>query len=294
MTITAEQREERRKHLGSSDAAAILGLDPHKQAFDVWVSKMSEEPDEPTLEMEVGNRLESLILDRAQERLGQLGFKLPITHPGGIVRVHTDAVVVETGEPVEAKAIGILGHSAVIPLWADGLPPYVWIQVAVQIACCRKDAGHVVALVRNEERYYHVEPKASVVDGIVESMHRFWERYVVTGKPPALVRPVDPSLLKAIKREPGKVEAFTTTDLVDVYREAKRRRDELAAVWRQVDRDYEHARNAVNAMMGTAEAATWPDGSEAVIKPITKKPRPAGVEQRLTIHLNGEASDGEE
>lgn len=42
MPITQKQREFRRSHIGSSDIAAILGKDPYKTAYDVWLDKTGQ------------------------------------------------------------------------------------------------------------------------------------------------------------------------------------------------------------------------------------------------------------
>ena len=39
MPITEAQRERRKKHLGSTDLPAILGVDPWRNAYDVWLEK---------------------------------------------------------------------------------------------------------------------------------------------------------------------------------------------------------------------------------------------------------------
>ena len=39
MPITELQRQRRRKHIGSSDVAAILNMDQFRNSADVWISK---------------------------------------------------------------------------------------------------------------------------------------------------------------------------------------------------------------------------------------------------------------
>ncbi len=39
MPITNRQRKLRQDHIGSSDMAAILGVDPWRTAYDVWLEK---------------------------------------------------------------------------------------------------------------------------------------------------------------------------------------------------------------------------------------------------------------
>ncbi|HRR40229.1 MAG TPA: YqaJ viral recombinase family protein [Syntrophales bacterium] len=74
MPITETQREARRKHLGSSDVAAILGVDPFKNAYDVWLEKTGkvDSSDISSEAAEIGNALETGILNLAERRLGKI------------------------------------------------------------------------------------------------------------------------------------------------------------------------------------------------------------------------------
>ena len=50
MPATETQLEQRRSRLGSSDIAAILGVDTHKNAYDVWLDKTGKLIPEPESE----------------------------------------------------------------------------------------------------------------------------------------------------------------------------------------------------------------------------------------------------
>lgn len=45
--ITDKQREQRRRYIGGSDMAAILGVDPWKTQVDLWLEKTGRLVDEP-------------------------------------------------------------------------------------------------------------------------------------------------------------------------------------------------------------------------------------------------------
>jgi putative phage-type endonuclease len=73
--IAYSNREEwlalRRRGMGGSDAAAIIGVSPWSTAVDVWEDKLGISEDRPpTVAMEWGNRLEDVIADAVADRTG--------------------------------------------------------------------------------------------------------------------------------------------------------------------------------------------------------------------------------
>jgi predicted phage-related endonuclease len=66
MTFTKEERIERQKRLGASEAAAVLGCDRFKGPWDVWASKVLPVADDEgpsSLAAQRGHWLENLLLD---------------------------------------------------------------------------------------------------------------------------------------------------------------------------------------------------------------------------------------
>jgi len=63
--------EERRKSLGASDVAQVLGVSPYGGAWNVWASKKLGFEAAESLPMRVGTYLEPLVADLVQERWGE-------------------------------------------------------------------------------------------------------------------------------------------------------------------------------------------------------------------------------
>ena len=73
MPITEEQRAQRQKHLGSSDMAAVMGLDSWSNAHDVWLDKTGKlDPEKDKAIFRRGNYLETALLAYAQDELGEM------------------------------------------------------------------------------------------------------------------------------------------------------------------------------------------------------------------------------
>ena len=75
--------EERKKHLGGSEVAAVLGLNPWKTAMDVWLEKTGrKEPDPPNAAMNRGIYLEDVAARIYAEKTGRQLRAQPLrVHP---------------------------------------------------------------------------------------------------------------------------------------------------------------------------------------------------------------------
>jgi putative phage-type endonuclease len=76
-SLTADTIEQRRKHIGASEIAAVCGLDDYRAPIDVWLSKRGLAPEFEGNEFtEWGHRFE----DAIAEKYSQL-FEVPIRRP---------------------------------------------------------------------------------------------------------------------------------------------------------------------------------------------------------------------
>ncbi|HLL90362.1 MAG TPA: YqaJ viral recombinase family protein [Tepidisphaeraceae bacterium] len=265
MAITAEQREQRRKYIGSSDAAAILGLDPFKVASDVWLEKTGQlVPDDAGNEhTQRGTFLEPALLGWAEAQLGVRLRRDLMVRPAdgsplvanldGFVDGPTDgsgnAAIVEAKTTVNADEWGQPG--------TDEVPHRVLVQVHHQFAvvgpACRR--AHVVMLAPGyrsfDFRLYHVDRNDQVAAAVAKAGVEFMERYVRTRTRPDDYRPsID--VLKRVRREPGKV--ITLPDALVADWQGK-------CVAKKAAEDAEKAARAlVLAALGDAEAGTCGTG----------------------------------
>src|SRR5690606_38820092 len=68
----SEWLEWRKKGIGGSDAAAIVGLDKYRSAFDVYAEKVGLKAEEPDNEaMRQGRDLEQYVAERFMEATGK-------------------------------------------------------------------------------------------------------------------------------------------------------------------------------------------------------------------------------
>jgi len=211
MPITKAQRARRRKRLGSSDIAAIFGLNRYATAYDIWLEKTGQlvEEDEGGGKawLDLGNDFEPIILDRASRLLGPLKSNVELEAPGGLpIGSNVDAIVIDTGEPVEAKMCGVFWP--VDEEWGepgtDQVPDRVNIQSHVHMICTDKPVCHVPVLLRGlRQELYRVERDPDIEDMIKKQAVTFWEEYVLKKCPPPDSLPSIDVVMQR-KREAGK------------------------------------------------------------------------------------------
>lgn len=257
MPLTAEELKERRNHIGSSDLAAIMGLDPWRTAYDIWLDKCELLPDEGPITdggdpRVVGTFLERGVLDFAETRLGRLRRQVAEVVVGSQIVVHTDAVTFEECEPVEAKTVGLFRGVRSDEWWGDDgswdqVPDRVIIQAHAHMLAWNTSRCHVPALIGGRGfAMLGVTRSDSIIERIVSAANEFWN-HVKAKTPPENSRP-SLEIVRLIRRTPKKVVEIDGV-LIDVWLAAKH-------MAKGAVEDAEQAQAALLAAMGDAEAAT--------------------------------------
>jgi len=256
--LTTEQREIRRKYVGSSDIAAILGMSPWRTAYDVWLDKTGKLLDQNSNDSQaMGTRLEPVILDWAQDQIGKPIIRdTQFISSNGIMIASLDGLI-EYGdhdEHAEAK------YSTMADEWGeagtDEIPDGYLLQIAHQFACLPDSVMcHVPCMLivgrKLDMRMYHVPRNNDLVDVVTEAACNFWTRYVKTDTPPEDSAPsVD--VVKLVRRTAGK-SIVIENDLPAAYLEAK-------AAYKAAEDAYEEAKDGLLVAMGDAEEAETPMG----------------------------------
>lgn len=210
MALTKEQLKIRRRGVGSSEIAAVAGLNPWSSAADVWANKLQLVPDfEGNRKTKKGEVLERLIREWTEEDLDVV-ILCPDTkfHPkhrrilataDGLIykgeRISDNEAQLENADILgvfEAKNVGwrVKHHWEQPEEMADGIPQYVLPQVIWEMAVHSADTCHVSAMIDGEEDLFHYDiPFDKDLFGyLVERVDWFWQ-YVEHRVPP----PVDGS-----------------------------------------------------------------------------------------------------
>lgn len=269
MALTAEQRTARRQYIGSSDAAAILGLDPFRSAADVFLEKTGQlEAWEGNEATDRGRLLEPVLLDWAEGELRcEFRRDVMVVHPNGLLCTNFDGLIPVAGAEdvrddgavyqasVEAKT------TVIEEGWGepgtDDIPDRVIAQAHHGFACVPSlEVCWVPVLLptfrKFDFRLYRVERNQKLVETVEATCADFMERHVRLGIRPDDFRPsID--VLKRIRRQPNKTVPLAD-EIVDEWIAAK-------AAERQAESDCEAAQARLLAAMGDAEAGEFGRGA---------------------------------
>jgi putative phage-type endonuclease len=193
--ITQQARQaERMTRLGSGDIAAVLGLDPYKTAFDVWLQKKGmaalQEQSEAAL---MGDLLEPVVAQRyAMVNEGVLLRTVPepligdepwaTATPDRIVSNDTAqewVLEIKTKSSWTFREFGEAG--------TDQVPAAILAQVMWQLGIAGMDYADIAVLV-DGRRYaqYGVNYDRQIFSSMMEQARQWWERHVVRGEEPKL------------------------------------------------------------------------------------------------------------
>jgi len=243
----------RRKGIGGSDAAAILGLNPWKTSMDVWLEKTGEfsADDEPDNEkMYWGNMLEDIV---AREFMTRTGLKVRRRNAILQHRKHhfmianVDRLVIGHKAGLECKTAGQYSADD----WAMGVPDYYIPQVQHYMAVTGYKAWYVAVLIGGQEfKYYKIARDNYFIRQLIEAETEFWNLVETRIPPPIDGTKASTELVKKLypEAEKGKeIELpFEAFELIQQYERAceEEKRAQLLK---------DEAANKLKNMLGTAE-----------------------------------------
>src|SRR3990167_275234 len=227
MPITDFQRRNRKNHIGSSDAAAIVGLNKWKSAGDVFIEKTQDLPERDMGEAAlIGTLWEDPCLQWFAKDSGKKILRNQLrVHQNGFMAAHLDALVVDTKEIVEAKVIGILtpfdrdqwGNED-----SDQIPEQYIVQCQHELAVAGPEYETVylpvllggVGFVK-----YRVQRNPDLIRELEAIETNFWKYNVQAGLPPP-DSPPHMEVIRSLKRTPNKIVPLDS-GLVENWLKAK-------------------------------------------------------------------------
>lgn len=219
-----EWREERRRGVGGSDVAAILGLSRYSSPYQVWLDKVEGIHDDisgkPSVEW--GNILEPVIADH----YAGMHPDTDVIEPDYMLRskerpwaqASLDRVIrdPELGWGVlEIKTAGFRRADD----WDDGVPVYYQTQVQHYMDVAGVKFADVAVLIGGQDyREYRVMRDEEDAETIRRAVDSFWHDHVEAGLPPDVGVTDSPSVFAAHDHGSGEyVQSDTTPTLVSRY-----------------------------------------------------------------------------
>ena len=214
---------EKQKGIGGSDVATILGLNPYKSVFTLWLEKTGQiEP--PVLNneyIEWGNILEPVIREKFAK---ETGFEVKENHWVMLHDQHDFMVANVDGivtDPQFAGKKGVLeiktAGERMRDQWENGPPNHYMLQLQHYLAVLDYSYGYVAVLIGgNTFKYYLVERDDYVIDNIIQAEAEFMEM-VENGVAPEISGHASDSdyLASAFPEDNGEIGELS--DILEVY-----------------------------------------------------------------------------
>ena len=276
----AEWLQVRKQGIGSSDAAAAVGLNPYQSMLELWLIKTGRDQALPKPDLEDdhsplywGKVLEPIVAKRYSERTGHKLRRVHavLQHPDPTLpwmlanldyRIVADTALIRSdrladhAQILECKTAGEFGAR----LWRNGVPDYVQIQVQHQLAVTGLQSADVCVLLCGQEiRLYRITRDDELIERLIALERQFWH-YVETDTPP----PSDgsasaQSALRALyPQDRGTVLDFSTDpDLNQIFDQYRALRQQIE----QVEQQEEQLKQRLQERMGDASQALFAKGS---------------------------------
>ena len=184
----------RKGGIGSSDAAAAVGLHPYKSQLQLWMEKTGRDAGLPVVDpnddqspMYWGTLLEPIVAAHYTRRTGNRVRRVNAVlqhpeHPWMLANLDREVMGAPDVQILECKTAGIHGSR----LWRDGVPEYVQLQVMHQLAVTGKQAADVAVLMGGQElQVFRVERDAEMIVQLIQLEQQFWGYVERDQEPPA-------------------------------------------------------------------------------------------------------------
>lgn len=263
----------RRRGIGGSDIAAILGLSPWKTAVDVWLDKTGRSTEDAIGNAEAvrwGTLLEDVVAREYAERTDRTvqRIKRILRHPEHEWAIgNIDRAIVSPGSRVRVAEDGgtLLGADGILEVktasmfkaseWGrdgdeDAVPLHYQAQVMWYLGIAGQHWADVTALIGGQRMVIRrIHRDDETIAAMLERAHDFWRLHVLTRQPPA------PTTARDVERlfPADNGEAIEATDdLLAAYNAAREAKARIA----QAEADYEAAAERIKLALGERSVLT--------------------------------------
>lgn len=266
----AEWLAVRKRGIGSSDAAAAVGLSPYKSQLELWMEKTGRDAGLPKVDPHDeespaywGNILEPIVAAHYTKRSGNRVRRVNavLQHPEPefswmLANIDREVIGADDVQILECKTAGINGAR----LWKEGVPEYVQLQVMHQLAVTGKHAADVAVLLGGQQVEIHrIERDDFLIARLMRLEQQFWQ-YVIDDTPPPAdgSESAEQALRCLFPKDSGKSLDFSHDErLSTAFAELKAVRELLSA---HEQREAE-LKQTLQQAMGEASRAIFEGGS---------------------------------
>lgn len=250
---------ERRKGVGASEAAAVLGVSRWRTKLEVYMDKLNLLPDRQTPQMKWGLRHEPTIARAYEEETGRTltATQLHLKHDKAPWMMATldhlagDRVVqLKTAGEWSAGEFGEPG--------TEEVPKEYFLQCQQEMACSGREVADLATLIGlSDFRIYTIRLRPAIIAELIEVERDFMDRVARQEPPlPDFTHPSTVDLLNMIEPDANEVIEMLDDDTLLAVAEYER----LGKTASEATASRKWAKAKILHAMGTAGVAELPDG----------------------------------
>lgn len=292
----------RQSGIGSSDAAAAVGLNPYKSQLELWMDKTgrlsdaqesdSQQMDEDNGPLFWGTVLEPIVAEHYAKRTGHKVRRVNAVlqhkdYPWMLANLDREVAGSNEVQILECKTAGINGAK----LWRDGVPEYVQLQVMHQLAVTGQEAADVAVLVGgNELRIFRLQRDEVLIERLITLEQEFWRHVEEDIAPPA---DASESAERALRRlypddDHEVLDLTENADLTDAFEQLQTVRSVLMDTKQQeaqLKHQLQQAMGCASEVRFPIGRITWKKSSDTRTVDLArlKEEQPDLIKQYLTI-----------
>lgn len=251
-----EWMEQRKKGIGGSDIAGILGMSPWSSPIKVYQDKIGELPPiEENEAMYWGNVLEDIV---AKEFAKRTGLKVRrknamLCHPEyPFMIANVDRMIVGKKEGLECKTTNEFAKND----WIEGeeVPAQYFLQCQWYMGVTGYKKWHIAVLIGGNKFHYDtIERDDELIEMMIKEADRFWNEHVVKRIPPEF----DGSKAseELLKRLYPYSDSEKVVHLTNRFADDLQRYDELKEQKKEIEESIKEIENRIKGEMQDAEVA---------------------------------------
>ena len=275
MPLTEKQLAARQHALGSSDAAAALGVSPWKNPYDLWLEKLGKlKPEPENVAMKMGNYFEDGVLRWVEDELGVKPKRNQRRrHPDyPWWRANLDGLLEIDGKPVPVDAKFCADSDEWGSTGSDIIPMEHMVQGYHQAACVGADRFYIAASLfgsfgKRRFELFEVPIRPTTMEGITEGLRAFWA-CVEQERPPEAAPVASLDTAKRIIRTPG-AWGVVPGEVIQRFEAAN-------AAIKEATEAKDDAEAEMLTMLGDAEVAVYADPADGGRKGLWYKEEAMG------------------
>jgi len=268
--LQPHQRERRSRGVGSSDAAAVIGLNPYYSAVEVWLEKLGELPPfegnqatkwgkllEPAVRQEYAEQT-ARVVRLPPETLVHPKFPWALCHPDGIT---DDARLYEGKTSRHSDGWGEPG--------TDEVPEHYLIQTQHAMMVTGLLVADLAVLIAGQDfRIYTIEADPELHAAMLEAESEFWQHVLHRTRPQLDLR--SPGAINVLKKlYPG--SNGQTIDATEAMLRYRAELEEAQKLGKAAEANKHAAKAALLDFMGEAALLRFPDGRALRRQKIERK-----------------------